>query len=278
MKAYVKPIHIIPLSDEKLLILSPNFSSVIQDQKQQAFIQKLADNKDALIDINMLFSEHPDLEGQRQRLIDAFLEPMSETDQEIAKIEIYGPDCEELTLLKKDPIVSRLNRDQESWAKRPVLHVGHFRTFDLAGIGKVEAAAGEQDIVLISTLLRNMHIVVGPICRAYGTPTFRDFFDNWQLFENNRLNQNRSWFSVIDFAIKEQIALPPIFEVSGPRSGIVAFHLNKVLHKLIGAPAPHFFWDEAFGISFCDLQTGETYVDSLIHALTQDRGEMGAGA
>ena len=61
--------------------------------------------------------------------------------------------------------------------------------------------------------------------------------------------------------------IPPTVEITGAISDLVAFHINQAIAKMTDGATPYYDWNKAFGVSVCDLNSGEIYFDTLVHSI-----------
>ncbi|SHK77275.1 hypothetical protein [Halomonas caseinilytica] len=256
----VKPVQLIDLEDNRVLMLTSDKTIVLTSREHIEFALVARDRANETLeykDIRKIFGDVP--EGA----FDIFFRKLSSPQGEIASIAFHGDSDKIREVVSSIPMVRKLI----SGGDGVCLNVVHSETLSPTLAERVEDEASDNDLVLISTFIRDQHVVIGPVIRAFSTPRFSDFFSSWQLFEENRLNDNRSWYSVMDFAMKENIELGSSITRDESIDGLCAFHLSRSIRKLISANPPLYHWDEAAGVSFCHLESGKMHFDALVHSI-----------
>lgn len=261
MYVKVKPVEIISIANGKKLLISGELTTILEAESHIDLAKKIKNIKNEYIREDDLEKEFGLLPENIKQI---FFKKVPNINAEVKKIVLHGDFDQGFSFFTQEEEVRKLIH---STHKSPVLHIINFNKFNLERILSVEEKAGCNDIVLISIYIRNLQLIIGPICKAYGVPGFKDFYNNWEIFERNRLNKNRSWFSVLDYALNEGIDIPPVINLKESESGLAGFHISKSVKKIISSVPPYYPWEEAFGVSVCDLQTGEFYHDTLVHSL-----------
>lgn len=250
----------VDLDPMRSLLLTPSASVVLKSESEKAVARKLAT-------IAHTHLNEAEIEARFGRLSqparDLFFSKIDYSDEEICQIVFLGDDESLLESLKQTTFAQKLSAPSDG----PKLLIAHFNALDPEKIADIENNAADQDFTITSIFIRNLHVVIGPVSRSLRTPRFSDFYENWALFEENRLNDNRSWHAVIDFGLKAGIPIGLTMERDAALEGLATFHISKCVAKLVSADAPYYTWEDAFGTSVCDLDSGTICFEPLVHSV-----------
>jgi len=235
-------------------------------------LEELATNRGHEINLDEFFSMHG-VDSQLRGYIESTLcESSPILNPSIT--ELVGHDSSNAPELESaisdlDRIVTINRNSTEASREANVrMHIIHSRKVEVDRFEEIENSLSENDLVFTSTFIDKFHIIFGPRIRRQNTPGFRCYFENWVIHENASLNDTKPWSQIMAyFDTRVSMALGCV-EITKSTEGLVAFNLVRTLRKYVENNKGAFHWEEAFGVTYCDLVSGLVSHDSVIHGVS----------